>query len=45
MAMLWILNQADGSNSLLEIAGKSGLRYSLIRETSDILLEHELLRT
>ena len=45
MAMLWILNQADGSNSLLEIAQKSGIRYSLIRETCDILLEHELLRT
>lgn len=45
MAMLWILNQADGSNSLLDIARKSGIRYSLIRETSDILRAHELLRT
>ena len=45
MAMLWILNQADGGNSLLEIAQKSGIRYSLIRETCDILQEHELIRT
>ena len=45
MAMLWVLNQADGSNSLLDIARKSGIRYSLIRETSDILRAHELLRT
>lgn len=43
MAMLWLLNQADGENSLLDIAERSGIRYSLIREVNDLLLENELV--
>ena len=43
MAMLWVLNQADGEHSLLDIAERSGIRFSLIREISDLLLEHDLL--
>lgn len=44
MAMLWILNLADGEHSLLDIAERSGMRYSLIREVSDLLQDNGLLR-
>ena len=44
MAMLWVLNLADGENSLLDMAERSGIHYSLIREVSDLLVDHELLR-
>lgn len=44
MAMLWVLNQADGSHSLLDIAERSGISYSLIREVSDLLADKDLLR-
>jgi aminopeptidase-like protein len=43
MAMLWLLNQADGGNSLLDIAERSGIRYALIREVNDLLLDNELV--
>ena len=43
MAMLWILNQADGQNSILDIANKSGIDYSIIRDTAEILDQHGLL--
>jgi aminopeptidase-like protein len=44
MAMLWILNLADGKHSLLDMAEKSGNRYSLIREISNLLVNNGLLR-
>jgi len=44
MAMLWILNQADGEHSLLDIAERSGIDYSRIREVAELLNEHELIR-
>ena len=43
MAMLWILNQADGEHSLLDIAERSAIRYSLIREVCDLLQQHDLI--
>jgi aminopeptidase-like protein len=43
MAMLWILNQADGEHSLLDIAERSGIDYSRIREVAELLNEHELI--
>lgn len=33
-ALLWVLNQSDGSNSLLEIAEKSGLSFEVIHEAA-----------
>lgn len=43
LALLWVLNQSDGSRSLLDIARRSGLRFEEIRQAADSLLEHDLL--
>ncbi len=44
MAMLWVLNQSDGKNSLLDIAERSGMRFEAIRKAAEALEEHKLLR-
>jgi aminopeptidase-like protein len=44
MAMLWVLNLADGAHSLRDIADRSGIDYSRILEVAELLKEHELLR-
>ena len=36
-AMLWILNQADGSNSLLDIARRSELEFGVLQEAASAL--------
>jgi aminopeptidase-like protein len=43
MAMLWVLNQSDGTRSLLDIAERSGLPFPLIAETAQTLEEAGLL--
>jgi aminopeptidase-like protein len=43
MAMLWILNLADGAHSLHDIAKRSGIGFERIREIAELLLEHELI--
>jgi aminopeptidase-like protein len=43
LAILWVLNQSDGSHTLLDIAERSGLAFSDIRGASDALLEAGLL--
>jgi aminopeptidase-like protein len=43
LALLWVLNQSDGNNSLLDIAERSGLSFGLISEAADVLLKHGLL--
>lgn len=43
-ALLWVLNQSDGSKSLLDIAERSGLPFELIAEAADALVDVELLR-
>jgi len=43
MAMLWILNQADGEHSLLDIANRAGIDYSRICEVAELLRDHELI--
>lgn len=42
-AMLWVLNQADGSTSLLDVAKRSGLAFDSIIETAAVLESHGLL--
>jgi len=42
-AILWVLNQSDGSKSLLDIAERAGLPFSLIRRAADALIEASLL--
>jgi aminopeptidase-like protein len=43
LALLWVLNQADGEHSLLDIAERSGLDFSLVRWAATTLAEHDLL--
>jgi aminopeptidase-like protein len=43
-AMLWLLNQSDGSASLLDIAQRSGIRFDLISRMADELTNASLLR-
>jgi aminopeptidase-like protein len=43
MAMLWVLNQSDGTNSLLEIADRSGLPFEMVERAAAMLLDHGLL--
>ncbi len=42
-AMLWVLNQSDGSTSLLDVAERSGLTFDSIVDTAALLEEHDLL--
>jgi aminopeptidase-like protein len=43
MALLWVLNLADGEHSLLDMAERSGLAFSSIRAAADALVNAELL--
>jgi aminopeptidase-like protein len=43
MAMLWVLNLSDGNHSLLDISHESGIRFEVIREVADTLVECKLL--
>ena len=42
-ALLWVLNQSDGSKSLLDIAEKSRLPFEAIASAADALVDVELL--
>jgi aminopeptidase-like protein len=42
-ALLWVLNLADGSNTLLDIAERSKLPFALVRDVASTLQRHELL--
>jgi aminopeptidase-like protein len=43
-AMLWVLNQSDGSASLLDIAQRSGIRFPVISLVAEELTQAALLR-
>jgi aminopeptidase-like protein len=43
MAMLWILNLADGSNSLFDIAERAELPFQTIQKTTQLLCNNGLL--
>ncbi len=43
LALLWVLNQSDGSPSLLGIAERSGLAFDVVRRAADALVDHGLL--
>ncbi len=43
-AMLWVLNQADGTQSLLDIAQRSGMRFESLRRAAQALEGSGLLR-
>lgn len=44
MAMLWVLNQSDGKNSLLDIAERSEMPFDAIRKAAEALEQHQLLK-
>jgi aminopeptidase-like protein len=43
LAMLWVLNLSDGAHSLLDIAERSGIDFSVIDAAASVLEEHDLL--
>ena len=43
MALLWVLNFADGRHSLLDVAERAGLPFATIRAAADALVAAELL--
>ena len=44
MAMLWILNLSDGKHSLLDIAERASLPFTVIRGVARLLQRHGLLK-
>jgi aminopeptidase-like protein len=44
LAMLWVLNFADGHHTLLDIAERAGIEFESVRLAAQALLTHELLR-
>ncbi|MDO5102970.1 MAG: DUF4910 domain-containing protein [Lautropia sp.] len=43
LALLWVLNQSDGANSLLDIAETAGQPFDLIHQAAEALLHQQLL--
>jgi aminopeptidase-like protein len=43
LALLWVLNLADGQHSLLDMAERAGLPFSSIRTAADALVNADLL--
>lgn len=43
VALLWVLNQSDGANTLLDVARRSGMSFATVRRAADALLSAELL--
>ena len=43
LALLWVLNQSDGTRSLLDIAETAGQPFDLIHQAAEALMHHQLL--
>jgi aminopeptidase-like protein len=43
LAVLWVLNQSDGTHGLLDIADRAGLPFATIKKAADALLARDLL--
>lgn len=43
LALLWVLNLADGDHSLLDVAERSGLPFDLVARAARALVDHDLL--
>ena len=43
LALLWVLNQSDGAHSLLDIAERAGMPFSLVHQAATALVKHDLL--
>jgi aminopeptidase-like protein len=44
LALLWVLNLSDGRYSLLDIAERANMSFTVIRQAADALVAHDLLR-
>ncbi len=44
LALLWVLNQSDGSHSLLSIAERAGMPFDVISRAADALTKGGLLK-
>jgi aminopeptidase-like protein len=44
LALLWVMNMSDGRHSILDIAERSGLPFADLRQATDLLLRHALLK-
>ena len=44
LAMLWVLNLSDGTNTLLDISERGGIPFALVKEMADILVKKNLLK-
>lgn len=44
LAMLWVLNLSDGHHSLVDISDRSGLKFDLISNASELLAAENLLK-
>lgn len=44
LAVLWVLNLSDGTNSLLDIAERSGLDFDSVKKAAGILLKYDLVK-
>ncbi len=44
LAMLWVLNLSDGSHSLLDVAERARMPFSVVRRAVDLLADHALLK-
>jgi aminopeptidase-like protein len=44
LAMLWVLNLADGQHTLLDIAERAGIEFESARLAAQALLRHDLLK-
>jgi hypothetical protein len=43
LALLWVLNLSDGEHSLLDIAERAGIRFTVVRQAADALAAAGLL--
>lgn len=44
LALLWVLNLADGRHSLLDTADRAGMPFALVKEAAEALREKDLIR-
>jgi aminopeptidase-like protein len=43
LALLWVLNLSDGTNSLLDVAERAAIPFRTVRAAADALVQHGLL--
>jgi aminopeptidase-like protein len=44
LAMLWVLNYSDGHHTLLDIAQRSAIKFTTLKNAADKLIQHGLLK-